>query len=84
MIYMMTITILDSYRKMGLGKEILDMAEELWRSQGYKTVILDVQTSNAEAIAFYKKHGFSFIREKPKYYTDLDPPHSFFFRKEIA
>lgn len=84
MVYMMTITILNSYRKMGFGKEILKMGEELWKSEGYKKIVLDVQTSNKEAIEFYKKHGFIQVREKPKYYTDLDPPDSFFFVKELA
>lgn len=84
MVYMMTITILNSYRKMGFGKEILKMGEELWKKEGYKTIVLDVQTNNTEAIEFYKRHGFKLIREKPKYYTDIDPPDSYFFMKELV
>lgn len=80
---MMTITILPKYQRLGFGQEILEMGEKLWKEQGYKKVVLDVQTSNEEAIGFYKKHGFTFIREKPKYYTDLDPPDSYFFEKEL-
>ena len=33
--------------------------------------MLDVQTSNKEAIEFYKKHGFIQVREKPKYYDQV-------------
>lgn len=81
---MMTITILNSYRKMGFGREILVMAEEMWKEEGFKSIVLDVQTSNTEAIEFYKKHGFKLIREKPKYYSDIDPPDSYFFVKDLA
>lgn len=46
------------YQKRGLGKSMMDEAEELLRQQGCPKINLQVRTSNAGVLAFYKAIGF--------------------------
>ncbi|MEO7493549.1 MAG: GNAT family N-acetyltransferase [Massilia sp.] len=45
----------------GLGKRMLNAALEHARAQGAPRVLLGVYANNAEAIAFYRHHGFEIV-----------------------
>ena len=46
------------HQKMGFGKQMMNEAERLLRSEGCPKINLQVRTSNAEVLAFYRAIGF--------------------------
>jgi ribosomal protein S18 acetylase RimI-like enzyme len=52
------IGVADDQRGRGLGKTLLNAFIEASRSQGYRSVVLSVETDNVSAIALYTKAGF--------------------------
>lgn len=57
------------YRKQGLGKQLLQMAENQIQSQT-KKIFLEVRESNFPAINLYKSQGFTQNSIRKKYYQD--------------
>lgn len=57
------------YQRMGIGKSLLDYAVEKFRPSH---ILLEVRSSNEQAINFYKKEGFTEIRRIPNYYDGED------------
>ena len=47
------------YRKRGFGRRLMDAAEALLRAIGCPKINLQIRSSNAEVIAFYRSLGFS-------------------------
>nr|WP_256199976.1 GNAT family N-acetyltransferase [Verrucomicrobium spinosum] len=45
-------------QKQGLGRQIMDHAEQLLRQLGCPKINLQVRTNNHEVIAFYERLGF--------------------------
>ena len=77
-VYLMTLSVLAPYRRRGVAsnllKRILNVAEA---NQEIDHVYLHVHTENAEALAFYLKHGFVLERTIEGYYRNpvVQPPH---------
>ena len=46
------------YRRQGLGKMLMEKAEEIAKRNNMRMLILETQTCNFGAIEFYKKYGF--------------------------
>lgn len=46
------------HRKHGFGRNIMDEAEKRLRAEGCPKINLQVRTSNAEAVAFYRAIGY--------------------------
>jgi len=46
------------HQKRGFGKQIMDEAERLLRAEGCPKINLQVRTSNADVLAFYRAIGF--------------------------
>ena len=69
---------LDTYRKTMLRKteEIAklneDLAKEQAKLQGRRAIILETQSCNVRAIAFYQSQGFELIGFDSCCYTNLD------------
>ena len=47
------------YRKQGFGRNLMDEAEARLRAMGCPKINLQIRSSNAEVIAFYRSLGFS-------------------------
>jgi ribosomal-protein-alanine N-acetyltransferase len=68
--HIVTIDILPDFRRLGLGKKFMQMAEQQLQSRGARKVILEVSVSNENAIRFYQALGYSGSRWLRQYYPD--------------
>jgi dihydroorotate dehydrogenase electron transfer subunit len=59
-----------SFRKLGVGRLLLDKALGICREKGGATVYLEVRTSNQSAIALYRQIGFVSTGVRSKYYKN--------------
>ncbi len=59
-----------SFRRMGIGKALMDDFMKRCRLLGLMSLRLEVRTSNKSAIDFYRKLGFVVISTLNHYYTD--------------
>jgi len=48
-----------AYRKLGIGSRLLEAAEAAFRTHGCTNVALQIGRDNAEARAFYRRHGYA-------------------------
>ena len=51
----------DRFHRMGIGTRLMDLAKEKARQQGRRAIILETQSCNVRAIAFYRSQGFRLI-----------------------
>jgi ribosomal-protein-alanine N-acetyltransferase len=65
-----TIDVLEEFRRRGFATELLERTEAFLMEKGIATCRLQVDVGNAAAIAFYKRHGFRSIRRLPRYYAN--------------
>jgi GNAT superfamily N-acetyltransferase len=59
----LTIAVVPSRRRHGLGQELLDALLRRAREEGHKAVSLSVET-DSPAVAFYERNGFEAVREE--------------------
>ncbi|KAI0988740.1 hypothetical protein GJ496_011329 [Pomphorhynchus laevis] len=72
-LYIMTLGVLESYRHLGIGSKLLDFVmKTALDDKTISGVYLHVQTSNEQAINFYKKSGFELSGVLENYYRNLD------------
>ena len=74
-LYIMIVGVLAAYRGLQVGTQmlehVLDQASKYHHE--VKSVYLHVQTSNDDAVNFYKKFGFEITETLPNYYTKVEP-----------
>lgn len=68
--HIVTIDVLEMYRRTGIGSALLERAEMRMAKRGVTEVWLETATNNEAAIAFWKKHGYRSHRRLPHYYAD--------------
>ncbi|HUJ96366.1 MAG TPA: N-acetyltransferase [Terriglobales bacterium] len=68
--HIITIDVLPSVRRVGLGSHLLASAESRLKSANCEGVLLEVAVNNGSAIAFYKRHKYDVLRTIPHYYAD--------------
>ena len=66
--HLQNICVLPDYRKMGVGKNILEILNKRCKIHELKKIILEVRESNSGAQAFYTKSGFNKIGLRKDYY----------------
>lgn len=62
------ISVLEQYKKLGIGTKLLNEIEKL----NIKNITLEVSESNQIAINFYKKNGFKIVTKRDNYYGNED------------
>jgi ribosomal protein S18 acetylase RimI-like enzyme len=60
------------FRRQGMGKALMNFAKLRAKEMGSRLVMLETQSCNAPAIAFYMEQGFSFIGFDSTCYTNHD------------
>ena len=57
-------------RRRGVGRALMEAAEESGRARGARLSTLEVRRSNAPAIALYRAIGYRQVGVRPNYYTE--------------
>ncbi len=66
--YIITIDVLEAYRKEGLGSALITEAEKRLAEHGVREIALDTAVDNFPAISFWEKHGYRKIGIRKGYY----------------
>jgi ribosomal-protein-alanine N-acetyltransferase len=64
------ITVAESVRRQGVGRQLLDFVLKLYRDKGVKNCFLELRASNTAARNLYEKKGFSIVGTRKKYYRE--------------
>jgi tRNA threonylcarbamoyladenosine biosynthesis protein TsaB len=67
---LLNLAVLPGERRRGVATALLEAATEALQRQGIRRLWLEVRSSNAAAISFYKKHLFRVTGARPRYYRD--------------
>ena len=65
-----TLDVRPPFRRLGYASRLLLESETLLKERGVRDYRLQVDVSNAAAIAFYRKHGFEQLRTLRGYYSN--------------
>ncbi len=57
-------------RRRGIGRALMDVAEQAGRRRGARLATLEVRHSNAAAIALYRAIGYRQVGVRPNYYAE--------------
>ncbi|HZY95260.1 MAG TPA: ribosomal protein S18-alanine N-acetyltransferase [Candidatus Bathyarchaeia archaeon] len=68
--HVVSVAVLQEYRKQGIGRELVVTALRALELQGGEECFLEVRTGNDEAVHLYKHMGFDTIRTVSHYYHD--------------
>lgn len=60
--------VLPEYRRNGIAAKLLSELVSYSKKNGISTITLEVRSSNTNAIALYKKQGFSLVGTRKNYY----------------
>lgn len=70
-LHILKVATLAVYRRQGLGRHLMVVAEEHARQMAGETLSLEVRTTNEAAIGLYESLGYEQDGIRPSYYTDL-------------
>jgi [ribosomal protein S18]-alanine N-acetyltransferase len=65
----LTFAVAPGFRKMGLGRAMLDAAMERLRASGAKRLFLEVEDSNKAALQLYRSYGAKAVGHRKDYYA---------------
>ncbi|MEM2902286.1 MAG: N-acetyltransferase [Candidatus Bathyarchaeia archaeon] len=68
--HLVSIAVLEGFRRMGIGLRLLTQALNGLSSRGARECYLEVRTANLPGIELYRKMGFTVTRRIPAYYHD--------------
>jgi [ribosomal protein S18]-alanine N-acetyltransferase len=68
--HIITIDVIATARRFGVGSLLLGAAEDRLRAAGCRSIELETAVDNSSALAFYKRHRYSVIKTFPRYYSN--------------
>ena len=68
--HVITIDVVSSARRSGVGSQLLQAAEDRLRTDGSRAVALETAVDNSAALSFYKRNGYSVTKSLPRYYSN--------------
>ena len=83
-IYIMTINVLENYKRKGIGRQLLKELINLHNNMiEIHYINLHVQESNEIAKKFYLNNGFEEVKKIDNYYTDIEPKGAYYLRYKL-
>ena len=83
-LYIMTLATLAPYRRMGIGKMLIDHVFDICdKDETIEVVSLHVQINNTTALDFYSNYGFEQVEVVEKYYKRIEPDSAYLLVKRI-
>jgi ribosomal protein S18 acetylase RimI-like enzyme len=64
-LYIPSLYFLPDFQGQGMGRRLLEVAEEYAAEKGLHELWIGVMVKNRQALVFYRKVGFQFVREEP-------------------
>jgi ribosomal-protein-alanine N-acetyltransferase len=68
--HIVTIDVLERWRRRGVGTALMDAAEDWAAAQGIKIIYLETAEDNLAAQAFYNQRGYGKYERLERYYED--------------
>ena len=68
--HIITIDVLPTARRYGVGSGLLTAAEDRLRTANCHGVFLETAVSNKTALSFYKRHRYLVMKTMPRYYSN--------------
>jgi len=68
--HIISIDVLPSSRRLGLGSKLLAAAENRLRDLQCRSVVLETAVDNTSALGFYKRHQYAVLKVAPRYYSN--------------
>ena len=68
--HIITIDVIETARRSGVGSLLLRAAEDRLRAVGSRAIGLETAVDNLGALSFYKRHGYTVVRTWPRYYSN--------------
>jgi ribosomal-protein-alanine N-acetyltransferase len=68
--HIITIDVVKTWRRRGVGQVLMDAAEQWARQQGLEAIALETAEDNLAAQRFYAGRGYKKYEKLPGYYTD--------------
>ncbi len=65
---MMNLAVDEKYRRMGIGKALVELLVEKLQARSVRSLTLEVRVSNLPAVALYEGLGFGTVGRRPNYY----------------
>lgn len=62
------------FRGLGLGKQIINLAFEIFKGQGFRKMIVGTANSSIANLAFYKKAGFRMVEIRKDFFLKYPEP----------
>lgn len=75
--YLGMLCVLPTLQSEGLGRKLLDAAEDLARTEGIAAMEMTVIDSRTSLIAWYERRGYAFTGERRPFPVLRDPPITF-------
>jgi ribosomal protein S18 acetylase RimI-like enzyme len=69
-LYVPSLYFLSDFQGQGMGRQLLEAAEEYAVEKGLDELWIGVMVKNRQALVFYRKVGFQFVREEPFTYSE--------------
>jgi len=79
--HVLTIEVLPTHRRSGVGKALLDEVENIFRQKGVKSLTLEVREDNVAAIGLYRRLGYEVVGQLKNYYGSA---HGIYLRKALV
>jgi ribosomal protein S18 acetylase RimI-like enzyme len=83
--YIMTLGTLAAYRSRGIGTKMVNsVVEACEENDEIEEIYLHVQTSNDDAINFYKRFNFEITETIKGYYKRIEPPDCYILKRSFV
>jgi len=70
--HILTVDVLPSHRRTGIGQKLLEQTESMFRDKGIRECRLEVREDNVAALSLYRKLGYKEVAKLKNYYGNAN------------